>query len=134
MSKIIAVLRVRGVQGVRLPAAETMRMLKLTRRNHLVLVEDSPSLRGMLAECKDYVAWGEVTEELVRKLDEKRGEKTKDANAKQASRKAGSGGAKQAVYRLHPPKGGFKSVKLHFPKGVLGCNGEKIIALIERML
>ena len=36
-------------------------------------------------------------------------------------------------FRLHPPRGGIKS-KIHFPKGVLGNNKEKINDLVERML
>ena len=36
-------------------------------------------------------------------------------------------------FRLHPPRGGIKS-KVHFPKGVLGNNKEKINELIMRML
>jgi hypothetical protein len=36
-------------------------------------------------------------------------------------------------FRLHPPRKGIKS-KLHFPKGVLGDNKEKINDLVKRML
>ncbi|KKL95423.1 hypothetical protein LCGC14_1854700, partial [marine sediment metagenome] len=36
-------------------------------------------------------------------------------------------------FRLHPPRKGIKS-KLHFPKGVLGDNKEKINDLVLRML
>ena len=54
-------------------------------------------------------------EETYKKLIEKR--KTKIEN----------------FFRLHPPRGGIKS-KIHFPKGVLGDNKEKINDLIKRML
>ena len=36
-------------------------------------------------------------------------------------------------FRLHPPRGGINA-KIHFPKGVLGNNKEKINDLIKRML
>lgn len=36
--------------------------------------------------------------------------------------------------RLHPPRGGLKSIKRKYPKGDLGYRGKKIDILIKRML
>ncbi len=113
--KLIAVVRVRGVQGVRWRVKKLLaRFFLLTRRNHLVLLPDSPSLRGALAEGKDYITWGEATADLQAKLKQKLGDKK--------------------VYRLHPAVKGFGSLKRAFPKGALGNRGDKINALIEKML
>ena len=111
---VLAVIRVRGVQGVRWKASQTMIQLRLTRRNHLVLVTDSPVVHGMLKECKDYITWGEASEEILSKLKGKFGE--------------------QKVYRLSPARKGFSSLKMPFPKGALGYRGEKINDLAARML
>lgn len=113
--KLIAVVRVRGVQGVRWRVKKLLaHFFRLTRRNHLVLLPYSPSLAGALKECKDYIAWGEVSADTLVKLGYKPGDKK--------------------VYRLHPARKGFGSLKRAFPKGALGKHGDKINSLIERML
>ncbi len=37
------------------------------------------------------------------------------------------------IKSLKPPKGGFKSIRRHYPKGDLGYRGKDIIKLVERM-
>jgi large subunit ribosomal protein L30 len=111
---LVAIIRIRGVQGARWRAKRTMEALHLTRRHHMVLLPENPALRPMLNLCKDYVAWGEVDPEVVAKLNAKMGEK--------------------AVYRMHPPRKGFRSVKKGGPKGALGNIGKRINNVIERML
>ena len=37
-------------------------------------------------------------------------------------------------FRLHPPRGGLKSSKKQFPRGVLGNHKQEINKLIEKML
>ena len=66
-------------------------------------------------KVNNFVAFGEISEEVYKKLIEKR--KTKIKN----------------FFRLHPPRKGIKS-KEHFPKGVLGNHKEKINELVKRML
>ena len=76
----------------------------------------------MLKKVKDFVAYGEITEATYKELKDKRG--VKDPNNK---------GKLKPFFRLHPPRKGIKS-KVHFPKGILGNNGDKINDLVERML
>lgn len=112
--KLIAVIRVRGIAGVRWKVVLLLNEMKLTRRNHLVLLKDSPSARRMLFVAKDYITWGEVNDDTLAKLKAKYGEKK--------------------AYGLNPAKKGFGSLKRAFPKGALGNRGEKINDLIERMI
>ncbi|MEM0475282.1 MAG: uL30 family ribosomal protein [Candidatus Norongarragalinales archaeon] len=113
---LIAVVRVRGVVGVKRSVEAVFRVLRLTRKNHCVLVEDSPSTRGMLRAIRDYATWGEASVETIALLKKKFGEK-------------------EVVFRLQPPRGGFRGgIKRHYPKGALGYRGEKINDLIKAML
>ena len=70
---MIAAIRVRGRTGIRKDIEDTLMMLKLTRINHAVLIEDNSSYKGMLQKAKDYITWGEVDEETVASLISRRG-------------------------------------------------------------
>jgi ribosomal protein L30/L7E len=63
----------------------------------------SDEKKGMLKKVDGFVTWGEVPDDF--KIEKK----------------------------LHPPKGGFKSLKKKYPKGDLGYRGNNIIDLIKRM-
>jgi large subunit ribosomal protein L30 len=70
----IAVVRVRGHARIRWDAVETMKMLRLTRPNHCVLLPMNVTTKGMLQVVKDYVTWGEVNHETIGELLKTRGE------------------------------------------------------------
>lgn len=118
---MICVIRIKGQVGLRKPIVETLNRLRL-RRKYSCVVFSNPTKEqlGMIKKVKDFVAFGEISEATYKKLVEKRGKKNKNGKLK-------------PFFRLHPPKKGINS-KLHFPKGVLGDNREKINELIERML
>ena len=54
---MIAAVRVRGRTGVKKGIQDTMSMLKLTRIDHLILLHEDPSYKGMLVKAKDYITW-----------------------------------------------------------------------------
>jgi ribosomal protein L30/L7E len=115
MSKI-AVIRITGEVGLRKDIVETFNRLKLRKKYSCVVFENpSKEQLGMVNKVKDFVAFGEISEEVYKKLVDKR--KTKIEN----------------FFRLHPPRGGIKT-KIHFPKGVLGDHREEINKLIGRMI
>ena len=70
---MIAAVRVRGRTGVKKGIQDTMSMLKLTRINHLVLLHEDPTYKGMLVKAKDYITWGEIDEETITQIITKRG-------------------------------------------------------------
>ena len=155
-TKRLAVIRIRGRVGLRKPVVETLQFLRLHRKNHLVLIDDRPSYRGMLQKAKDYITWGEVGAETIALLLKKRGflpgnvkltdalvnKYTKYKTMDEFAAAIASFNAEltdlhkiKPVFRLHPPKGGFKGkikrpVKDH---GELGYRGAKIEDLIKRM-
>ena len=94
-------------------------MLRLFKKNFCVLLDDTPDMRGMLIKVKDYVTWGEIDDETLKSLKEKRSDKDKK------------------FFRLNPPKKGFgrKGIKVPFGiGGALGDRKEKINDLINRMV
>lgn len=152
---MFAVIRLRGTIDVRREIKETLRMLRLHRINHCVIVGDSPSYRGMLQKVKDYVAWGEIDAETLALLLRKRGrlkgnirltdeyvkETTGYESIEDFARAVIDGKANledipdlKPVFRLHPPRKGHKGIKAHYGYGgELGYHGEKIRELIYRM-
>ena len=113
---MIAVIRIEGQCGVNYNIKNTLDRLKLGKKYSCILVDKEDKIRiGMIKAVKDYVVYGEITEELEKELKLKRDK--------------GKG-----VFFLHPARGGLKkSSKLAYPKGILGKNKE-IGKLLERML
>lgn len=140
----IAVILIRGLIGVKKDIKDTLKLLKLLKKNHCVVVNKTPSILGMILKCKDYVAYGEIDEDTYKLLIDKRGEeykaRLKDSKGKikYKTKYFEHGGKKLKPYfRLNPPKGGFKrkGIKTSYQMGgALGYRGKKIIDLIKRML
>ncbi|MFH1056449.1 MAG: uL30 family ribosomal protein [Candidatus Micrarchaeota archaeon] len=121
---VIAVVRVRGVKNLRQDIKHSLKQLKLTRKNHCIAVETTKEwFLQTLKKVKDYVTWGEASEGTVKALEKRKAEFSWQEE-----------GFKAGLYRLNNPKGGWKGVKNHFPRGDLGYRKEKINDLIMRML
>ena len=63
--KLYAVLRIRGSVKAPQRTIDTMEMLGLREPNNCVLAADSPGMEGMLKLCKDYITWGEVSQQTL---------------------------------------------------------------------
>ena len=116
MSSKIAVVLVRGLIGMRPEFRETLKRLKLSRKNNCVGLENKQELIGMVTKVKDFVTWGPITAETDAKLAKKMIE---------------------GVARLNPPRKGFgrKGIKKPFTMGgALGNRGEKMDDLVMRMI
>lgn len=151
-----AVIRVRGNVNVRREVLETMQMLGLRRANHCVVVDDTSPYLGMLQKAKDMLTWGELKPEVLERLLRKRGrlvgdERLTDELVKSQTPFSSIGefaGAVHAckaelemlprlkkIFRLHPPRKGYKSTKRPFKDlGDLGYRGEQINELVLRMV
>jgi large subunit ribosomal protein L30 len=155
--KIVLAIRVRGQVRVRPQIEDTLDKLLLGRLHQARLIKVTPSMQGMITKAKDYITWGEPTEELIVKLLTKRGrlpgnKKLTDAyvkkNSKLTSIKAlgkaiASGKATMSdvdglkpIFRLTPPSKGYKGKK-NLPVGmggITGYRGDGINDLTLRML
>lgn len=56
----LAVILVRGMVGLTHQVKDTLRILKLNRKNMCVVVDDTPVTRGMIMKVKDFVTWGRL--------------------------------------------------------------------------
>jgi large subunit ribosomal protein L30 len=120
----IAIVRIRGINGVRGDISDTMDMLGLQKKNVCVILKLTPVVQGMVTKVANYVTWGEVTDETVALLNEKRSATAKKNEFKQ-------------VFFLAPPVKGFEKggIKKAFTVGgALGYRAEKINALVARMV
>lgn len=154
--KCVAAVRIRGTLSALREARITLDLLHLSHTNHGILINDDPSFLGMLKAVKDFVTWGEPSQETVRMMVLERSRLL--GNRKLTDEKLGAMGYKsleefaeavfkcrvdywklkdvQPVFKLHPPTKGFKGKikKSYVSGGELGYRGEKINDLLKRML
>ncbi len=138
----IAVVLVRSWCGSNPDTKETLRLLRLMRKNFCVVLPSTAPNVGMVKKVKDYVTWGEIGDDTYKQLVEKRGEiylaPLTDRHKKYNSKVLDYAGKKYKPYfRLNSPKKGFgrKGIKIPFGVGgALGFRGEKMSDLILRML
>lgn len=153
--RCLLVIRIRGGVNASVRVEDTLRMLRMERNNTATLLDDRPDYTGMLQSTKDWITWGEPTEEIISLLLEKRGRvpgggpidaETLSAlgyesiDALAAALHACQveihklGGVKP-FFRLHPPSKGFKrTIKRPYgDSGELGYRGEAINDLARRM-
>jgi large subunit ribosomal protein L30 len=146
---MIAAIRIRGRVGVSKEIEDTLYLLKLRKKFVCSLYPEDKTILGMLNKVKAYVAYGKINDDTLRALIEKRGRKEgnkrlsqeevekifneikKGKKLKELEKEYGL----KPFFRLAPPKHGFKkSIKLLWPKGILGNIQEEINNLILRML
>lgn len=130
----LAVIRIRGDVNLKKEIKDTFKHLNLLKKNTCVILEDNPSNKGAIIKVKDYVTFGEVSEDTIKLLFDKRGELYKGNNDNFFEY---NGKKYKKFFRLNMPKKGFsqKGIKYPFNKGgALGYRGEKINDLIIRML
>lgn len=116
MNEKIAVILIRSGIRANQEVLDTLRSLNLKRKNSCVILDKKPETQGMIKKIKDLITWGEISEESLKELEQKK---------------------KGKVICLHPPRKGYgrKGIKVPFKVGGgLGYRGEKINDLIKRML
>lgn len=142
----LAIVRIRGRRNIAPKIRKTLEMLNLHRTNHCVVMEDSPSICGMLQLCKDYLTFGPIKEGTLFALMMKRGEKGRrmlseimeEGEISEAAKKVMHSeklkNFSDCVFRLHPPSKGFRDIKKPMAQGGdLGWR-EDMDALIKRMM
>ncbi len=154
----ILAVRLRGTAGDSPDVEKTLESLRLERTFQARLLENTPSIAGMLRSVKAIVAWGEVSPELLESLLLKRGERDgadplDEGFVRLLGKPSLSDLAKSVVagelslptlwsaglkprFRLHPPRGGFKRSlrRAATDGGELGYRGADINVLVKRMI
>lgn len=119
---MIVVIRIKGRVGLSYRVNETLDRLRMRKKYACVVLKGTPEEMGMIEKLRDFVAYGEIKDDVYKELVKIRGRKGQDGKLK-------------PFFRLHPPRKGIESKK-HFGvgHGVLGDNGDKINDLVVRML
>lgn len=150
-----AAIRIRGEVDVKWEIRDTLELLRLHRANHLVLLPENGTAKGMIKKSNDYLTYGEISEAALAHVIGKRGRlvgdkrldaafyaKHKVKGAEEIAKLVLSGKKKLAdfgikpVFRLNPPSKGFERAgikKGYTEGGVLGYRGKEINKLIEKM-
>jgi large subunit ribosomal protein L30 len=150
------VVKVRGTISAQREVRETLQLLRLTRTNNAVLIDNRPSYIGMLYRVQNYVTWGEVSKETVALMLKERGrlaggKKLTDESVEKLGFKSIDSLADaiasckaeyqklpnvQPVFKLRPPSKGFKgkTKKSFTAGGEAGYRGERITDIIKRMV
>ncbi len=157
--KLYFAIRIRGAPGKNTKINDTLKMLRMHKVNHGVLLWGEKPIYGMLQKCKDYIAFGEIHEKTLVRLLRVRGKiegnkpltdehirnLTDYKNIKEFAKDIYDGKIKynpkylhkiKPVFRLHPPiKGHRGSIKKHYNEGgTLGYVSVFINELIFRMI
>ncbi len=158
-SDCLIAIRIRGTVGLHPKIEHTLQLLRLIKIYNAIILENKPELIGMLRTVKDFITWGEINQESLDAIIMKRGraQGNKKISDEFIQKKLGfksigelsnallgkkislnnlwDSGIKP-VFRLHPPKGGFKkSTKRSFKShGELGYRGEDVNKLLRRMI
>ena len=154
---LLAVIRVRGDVNKSHKIKDTFSLLRLHKKNHLVLVPATESIKGMLFKVKDFIAFGMIDKPTLVALLKSKGKLIgkKPIDEDFIKNVLGYEGFEDLadkllsldlkyqdlekivpVFRMHPPRGGFlKGIKVQFTQGgALGFHGKKINDLINRMV
>ncbi|MFB6174874.1 MAG: uL30 family ribosomal protein [Candidatus Nanohalobium sp.] len=115
---MIAAVQIRGTVDARKKAKHSLQHLGLNKRNQLVLLEDNDAIRGQLSVAKDYITFGEISDETVEKLEEASGRNLDTGD----------------TVKLSPPTRGYKNTRQQVGQG--GSLGERdeMNDLIKRMV
>jgi len=156
--KLFFAVRIRGKPGMSQKSRDTLKMLRMNKVNHGVLVWGEKSQLGMLQKVNSFVAFGEINKKALVRLLRVRGrieggrplteihirQMTEHNSIKELADELLNGNLKykdiykvKPVFRLHPPKGGHRgSIKKHFNEGgTLGYVGDTYInELIYKMV
>ncbi len=155
--KLMLVIRIRGKVHINYKIEDTLKMLRLHKVNHAVVLYADKTVLGMLKKIKDYVVYGEIQEDLLLTLLKKRTflegniplteihlkTKTDFPNMKKLTAALMEGKIKlkdidkiKPIFRLHPPRGGFRgSIKKSYNSGgVLGFVGKNINIVAKKMV
>ncbi len=153
---LLAVIRIRGTVNMNSKEETALKILRLHKRNHAVLITDTPQMIGILKTAWKYITWGEIDKTTLQLLLIKRGRKIGNKPLTENDVKnLGFNGFEdlaqallegkvklkdlkmiKPVFRLHPPKKGFKKSvkKMYTDGGELGYRGPKINELLLRMI
>ncbi len=155
--KLFAVIRLRGNVNVNQNIEKTMVMLRLNKKNRCSLIHSTKSNMGMIKKIQDFCTFGEIDNETLQLLIEKRGKirggkpltseilkthyklsfKELSDSLFSLNKKLSDFEIIKPFFKLHPPIGGFERAGIKKPfsiGGALGYRGSEINKLLRKMI
>ena len=153
----LAVIRLKGKTGLQMPVKKTLDLLRLYKKNHCIVISNTPQYIGMIQRVQHTITWGEIDEETFKNILEKRGklpakESLTPAYLKEKIGSTFSDFAKKFMafqaqitdipglkpfFKLSPPRQGLEKKGLKAPYsmgGSMGYRKDNINDLIRRMM
>ena len=118
---MIVVIRIKGRVGLSYRINETLDRLRLKKKYACVVLKGTPEEMGMVEKLRDFVAYGEIRDDVYKELVKIRGRKGQDGKLK-------------PFFRLHPPRKGYEATKTSFKEGGSLGNREDINELVFKMI
>jgi len=154
---VFAVIRLKGKVNLKRDVEETLRFLRLNKRNHCIIIPTSKEAIGMISKVQPYVTWGELNDKTFTYMLTKRGRLAgnKRLTEEYVKQKVGKGIVEFAhdvvsmkarikdvpglkpVFRLKPPTKGLEEKGIKKPYslgGATGYRGKDINELLMRMI
>ncbi|NPD87159.1 MAG: 50S ribosomal protein L30 [Asgard group archaeon] len=154
-SDLLAVIRLKGQINVNYKIQATLDMLNVRRTNYMTLIPNTPTYLGMLKKAQNFITWGEISQDILKHVLEKRGEiagrkkltnkhlkeHTEYSTIIELSKALHKGEVTigdipelKKFFRLHPARKGYRGIKKGFAEGgEVGYRGKAINELIVRM-
>lgn len=140
-----AVIRIRGTVNIAPKISTTLELLGLKRVSNLSIWQEDEQTKRMIMMVQDYVAFGNISEEVLKELITKKAtpiEEGAKIDAKKVVEELKKGKTMNQVgivncFRMSPPRKGYerKGIKVPFVLGgASGNRKEKISDLIVRMM
>ena len=129
------VVRIKGMIHANKEVKDTIHMLNLKKINSCTIIHNNENYRGMLQKIKDFVTWGEISDDTLKLLLQR----AHVDNIPESIEKLKKGAILKDItcssIGLPPPRKGYKSIKKPYRLGgSAGYRGESINELIERMV
>jgi large subunit ribosomal protein L30 len=65
---ITVIVRIRGQIGVKKQIKDTLKMLRIPKNHNCNLIPETPIYKGMVHKVKDYIAYGPISDNVLKQL------------------------------------------------------------------
>lgn len=115
---MIAAVRVRGQVDTNEDIEYTLDNLNLDKKHKISVFESTDANEGMMNKAKDFITFGEISDDTVEKLEEVKGEELESGDS----------------FSARPPKKGFRDTRAQVGQGGALGKRDDIDELIDRMV
>ncbi|RZD30667.1 hypothetical protein CXT76_02035 [Candidatus Parvarchaeota archaeon] len=115
---MILVIRISGMIGLTKEMQESLHRIRLRRKYSATLLEETSFNRKLLKKIRNFIAYGDIEDQEIKKLIAKRGEAKENKkivvedSLEQIKKSGFLKSNLKPFFRLHPPRGGIETKKI----------------------